>query len=144
MINKETEERINLFLDEELSEEESSEIRRLIDIDKDAQAYLEKTCTLKEVISSMTFKQPGEEIMNEYWSNISSKLSRGFGWIFFIIGAIANIIYALYAFLISESVNPFEKVVIFMLLSGLLLLFSSVAIQRYKDYKTDKYKGIVR
>lgn len=82
--------------------------------------------------------------MNEYWSNISSKLSRGFGWIFFIIGAIANIIYALYAFLISESVNPFEKVVIFMLLSGLLLLFSSVAIQRYKDYKTDKYKGIVR
>ena len=144
MINKELEERINQFLDGELSGEEKSEIQRLIDIDKEAKAYLEKTCRLKEVVSQMAFKAPSEDIMNEFWNNISSRLSRGFGWTFFIIGALANIIYALYTFVISKSVDPFEKILIFMILSGLLLLFASVAIQRYKDSKTDKYKGIVK
>jgi uncharacterized membrane protein len=144
MINKELEEKINQFLDGELSEQESSDVRRLIDINKEAKAYLEKTCRLKEVVSNMTFKAPSEDIMNEFWNNISSRLSRGFGWTFLIIGVAANIIYALYAFVLSNSINPFEKVIIFMVLSGLLLLFTSVAIQRYKDSKTDKYKGIVR
>lgn len=144
MINKELEEKINQFLDGELSGDEKSDVQRLIDIDKEAKAYLEKTCRLKEVVSDMTFKAPNEDIMNEFWNNISTRLSRGFGWAFFIIGALANIVYALYAFLLSDSINPFEKVIIFMVLSGLLLLFTSVAIQRYKDSKTDKYKGIVR
>ena len=144
MIKKELEDSINLFLDGELSEEESSEIRRLIDINKEAKAYFEKNRKLKEVISDMAFKEPGDEVMNEYWNNISSRLSRGFGWTFFIIGALANIVYALYTFIISKSVNPFEKMIVFMLLSGLLLLFISVALQRYKDAKTDKYKGIIR
>ena len=144
MIKKELEDSINLFLDGELSEEKSSEIRRLIDINKEAKAYFEKIRKLKEVISDMAFKEPGDEVMNEYWNNISSRLSRGFGWTFFIIGALANLVYALYTFVISKSVNPFEKMIVFMLLSGLLLLFISVALQRYKDAKTDKYKGIIR
>jgi hypothetical protein len=144
MIKKELEDSINLFLDGELPPEESSEIRRLIDIDKEAKKYFEKSQKLKEVISDMTFKEPGDEVMNEYWGNISTRLSRGFGWTFFIIGALVNILYALYTFIISNSVNPFEKILIFMSLSGLLLLFISVAIQRYKDSKTDKYKGIIK
>jgi hypothetical protein len=144
MIKKELEDSINLFLDGELPDGESSEIRRLIDIDKEAKEYFEKSQKLKEVISDMTFKEPGDEVMNEYWGNISTRLSRGFGWTFFIIGALANILYALYTFIISNAVNPFEKVLIFMSLSGLLLLFISVALQRYRDAKTDKYKGIIK
>jgi hypothetical protein len=144
MIKKVLEDSINLFLDGELPPEESSEIRRLIDIDKEAKEYFEKSQKLKEVISDMSFNEPGDEVMNEYWGNISTRLSRGFGWTFFIIGALVNILYALYTLVISKSVNPFEKILIFMSLSGLLLLFISVALQRYKDAKTDKYKGIIK
>lgn len=144
MIKKELEDSINLFLDGELPDEESSEIKRIINIDREAKEYFEKNVKLKEVISDMAFKEPGDDAMNEYWGNISSRLSRGFGWTFFIIGLLSNVLYDLYTFIISKSVNPFEKIIIFMFLSGLLLLFTSVALQRMKDAKTDKYKGIIK
>ena len=144
MKTEELEKKISMLIDGELDDAEAAEVMRLVDINAEAKAYLERNKKLKEVFSEMSMNEPSGGKFAEFWPSVSNRLTRGIGWILLIVGVIANIIYALYAFIITETINPLEKVLAFLVISGFVLLFIAVAHQRFVESKTDKYKDIMK
>lgn len=143
MKNEELEKKISQYVDGELPDEEKSELLRYLDISDYAKGYLKKQQKLKSALGELMPDSLTDEKFNEYWPNISSKLSKGIGWLLLILGVAANILHALYIYFTSP-IEPFDKIVSFCIISGLMLLFISVAHQRWKELKTDKYKDVMK
>ncbi len=144
MKKEDIERKISLYIDGELPSEEQGELLRQLDISAYAKEYLDKQKTLKQAIKELNPKLAEHERFNEYWPNISAKISRGLGMILVILGIVANLLYGLYIFAINPAVNPVEKTITFVIVSGLLLCFISVAHQRIREAKTDKYKDVMK
>ncbi|MFC2172696.1 zf-HC2 domain-containing protein [Acidobacteriota bacterium] len=103
---------------------------------------LEEHESIKEVISHMPVEEPTEKEWESLWPTIYSKITRGTGWILFIVSAVILLVYSLYIFLTEPGLDALLKVLIMGLLLGLFSLFASVAIERYHERKTDPYKEI--
>jgi hypothetical protein len=144
MTSEELEKRISLYVDGELTEEESSELIRHLDMSASGKQYMKQMKKLRSAFSEMKFSECDEEKFNEYWPNISRKISGGFGWLFLTAGILINIVYALYTFACDPGVEPFEKIISFLLVSGFIILLIGVGYQRYRESKTDRYKDIMK
>lgn len=131
-----------LYIDDEISKEEKEDVESHITSCANCKALMEQYMKLKKTSSEISFTKPSDETMDSYWANISSRLSRGGGWIFLIIGSVILIIYAIYRFAIDPSVHSLVKVTIAAIVIGIVLLFISVLLERIRDLKTDRYRGI--
>jgi len=99
---------------------------------------------LKEVTAEMRFKEPPQEIWNSYWQRICQRITRGLGWVLFVVGAVAVIGFGIYEFATDPAVEALQKLIVFAVFVGLGLLLISVIWERIKASKTDKYKEIKR
>ncbi|MBN2136033.1 MAG: zf-HC2 domain-containing protein [Acidobacteria bacterium] len=144
MNTEELEKKISLYVDGELTEEESAELIRHLDMSASGKQYLRQMKKLKSAFSEIKFSEKEEEKFTEYWPNISRKISGGFGWLFLAAGILINIVYALYTFACNPGIEPFEKVISFLIISGFIILLLGVGYQRFKESKTDRYKDIMK
>ena len=131
-----------LYIDDEISKEEKEDVESHISSCANCKALMEQYMKLKKTSSEISFTKPSDETMDSYWANISSRLSRGGGWIFLIIGSVILIIYAICRFAVDPSVHSLVKVTIAAIVIGIVLLFISVLLERIRDLKTDRYRGI--
>lgn len=76
------------------------------------------------------------------WEPVRRRLVQPLGWVLVIVGALLWIGYAVYQFLTSPVPPPVAKVAQGALWIGLLLLLASVAVERYRAWKTDPYREV--
>lgn len=131
-----------LYIDEEISKDERKAVETHISSCSHCNTMMNQYLKLKRTSSEISFTKPSDETMDGYWAQVSSRLSRGGGWIFLIIGSIILALYAIYRFTIDPSIHSFIKVTIAAIVIGIVLLFISVLIERIRDLKTDRYRGI--
>ncbi|MFC7160078.1 hypothetical protein [Pseudidiomarina halophila] len=65
-----------------------------------------------------------------------------FGWALLAAGVLPLIAYAIYQFMLDETLPLWVKLAIVSTSVGLLVLFAYVARQRYVIAKNDKYKKV--
>ncbi len=75
-------------------------------------------------------------------STTVSKTSRGLGWLLGLAGGLVLASYAAYKFATADATEALVKIAVAGLVGGLFLLLVSVAADRLRARKTDKYKDV--
>ena len=90
----------------------------------------------------MTSKESTRDLEDSLWQSAVRRLTRGIGWIVFIAGFGAIVVYGFTEFLLDPGVEILFKVFLLTGSLGLLSLFVSVLWDRVIDSRTDKYKEV--
>ena len=136
------EELLSAYIDNEISAAEMVELGAHLKTCSNCKSALDQYLKIKKTSSDIKLVDPPHDRMENYWTNISARLSRGFGWILFIVGSVILAIYAIYQFAIDRTTNSFVKIVIAAIVIGLVMIFISVLIERLREMKTDRYTGV--
>ena len=135
-------------LDAELGEADRAELQRLLDGYPSLQAEWKKLEKLKDVTSTMTLRSPPEEIWDTYWTSVYHRLERGVGWVLLSLGAIVSLSYGLWKaaqeIMADTTIPGFIKGAILLAIVGAVVLFVSVAREKWFAYRSDPYKDIQR
>lgn len=86
--------------------------------------------------------EPTRKEIAQMESNVMERLFRNFGWSITIAWAIGSVAYGLYEYASAPGEPFLHKVAVFSLILGIAMLFLSVLLQRVRETKTDRYKGI--
>ncbi len=139
---------LNKALDEALTNSERIEFEQLISTSKEFQDEWNSLKKIKEISSTMKFKNPPEELWDKYWLGIYARLERGVAWILISIGTSILLIYGGFKLIESIIEDPtltwFLKIAILAIIIGFVLLVVSVIRERFFLRKSDKYKDIKR
>ncbi len=138
----EIEKLLTFYIDKEISNEEKEVVEFHLASCPNCQNTMNQYIKLKKTSSEISFIEPPAARMESYWANISSRLSRGGGWIFLVAGSIILVLYAIYRFAVDPGIQSIIKITIAAIAIGIIFLFISVLIDRIKSLKTDRYRGI--
>ncbi len=134
------------YVDNELTDEQRLVFESELVDDPELQAELEEFRKLKEVTGMARYADLPDEVWEGYWQSIYRKLERGFGWVFFSIGAIIMLCLGAYSFvaefLFDPSIPLFPKLGLSAVLIGLIILLVSYGRERIFAYRRDRYSEV--
>ena len=135
-------------LDGELSRGERDELDRLVDADASLREEWERLSKVKEVTEAMGYREPPEEIWENYWVSVYNRVERGVGWVLISVGALILAGFGLWHvvmdLLADTGVPGFVKIAIFAAALGGAVLLISVIREKWFMRKTDPYREIPR
>lgn len=135
-------------LDGELNADEREELERLLSADSELRHEWNRLARVKEVTQSMAIRKPPDEVWEDYWASVYSRLERGVGWILVSVGGIVLISYGAWQgvrALIADADMPlFLKGAILATTVGVVVLFVSVLREKLFVRTRDPYKDVKR
>lgn len=134
-------------IDNELTSDEKNEVDDLIKNNEEFRNELESLRMVKSETDKLKLKEPTVEKWDEYWTNVYYKFERNFAWLLLSISAIILIAYAFYHIALDLLSADMPILIKFAISGGILafiILFVSVARERFILRKSDKYKDIIR
>ena len=135
-------------LDGELSVGEQAELDRMLADDAALRVEWTRLQRVKEVTASMSYREPPEEIWDDYWASAYNRLERGLGWVLFWFGVLMLTGWGLWVgvheVLADSEIPALFKTAIFALLMGGIILGLSVLREKWFTRKKDPYKEIQR
>ena len=143
MSEKPIESMLSAYLDGELTQAEQQRVRIHLENSDAAREKLRQLQTLKKATSEPAFLPPSDDRMDELEQRLSVKAPRRIGWVLFVIGAVAGVLYSGYLFVTSDM-HWLRKSIVGSIHVGLLLLPASVARQRILELPHDRYRGVKR
>lgn len=136
------------YVDAELSAEKTSELLRHVEKCENCQKDLKEMQKWKGVSQEMKPEMLPEMGWHEYWSHLYNRLERGISWILLSIGLIILGGLGLTRFveevIFTTELSLLEKVGVFSVAFGLVMLFISVLREKLMIRKYDKYREIER
>ncbi len=104
--------------------------------------------TLKGVTGEMKKRLLPEMAWEEYWRHLYNRMERGIAWMLISLGLIILLGYASIDFvrdiLHSTALTPFQKVGVFALMLGTVVLFVSVLREKLMVRRHDRYREVQR
>ena len=135
-------------LDGELSGDERAELDRLLATDDRLRAEWARFSRVKEVTESMRYREPPEEVWEDYWSSVYSRMERRLGWVMLTVGALVlagwTLWHTIQEILADSAIPGSIKIAIFAVLFGSLILLVSVAREKLFVARRDPYREIQR
>lgn len=135
-------------LDDEQSAEERAELDGLLASDAALNDEWRRLSKVKEVTATMAFREPPEEVWENYWVSVYNRAERGLGWILFCVSSVVLIGYgvwkAVWALLADSSLPWFIKLAILGAALGGAILAFSVCREKFFVRRKDPYKEIQR
>lgn len=142
------EELIVRYVDGELSTPERKKLEGHLATCGECREDLERLKNWKGVSGKMKNKLLPDMAWEEYWQHLYNRLERGISWILISIGATIILGIAAYQFVLNlfkaEDLGSVEKIGIFALVFGFVILFLSVLREKLMVRKHDKYEEIIR
>jgi len=136
------EEKLSGYLDGELTQQQSQQIRVHIESCEDCQQLQTELLSLKKDIQQIPKIRDEDAELKKIVGDLASNQIQQWAWTLVILGSVMMMGYSIYEFIIDNSMSSFEKFMFSSLGIGGLLLFISVLRQRLIALKTDKYKDI--
>jgi anti-sigma factor RsiW len=131
------------YLDGSLTQAQGQRVRLHVEDCAECRREVAELRLLRESTMGSRFRLPDEAEWPELPRTRLSWLSRGAGWMAVVAWLVVVTAVALYRFL-SATGDPLEIFVVLGLPGGVALLFVSVLLDRIRDLRTDRYKGIQR
>lgn len=135
-------------LDGEIAADEHRELDAILERDPAIREEWERMKRVKEATGTMTFREPPEEVWDQYWTSVYSRAERGIGWILLSVGSVVVAAYAAWHLLASiwgdTELPVFMKFAIFSIALGLIVLALSVIREKLFTHRRDTYKEIQR
>lgn len=137
------EELISGYLDGALPQVQSQKVRLHVEDCGACRTLLEELRTLREAAMSTRLNSPADDEWPELPRTVPGRLSRKAGWVVLVAWLLVVTGLALWRFL-TQAGDPLEIFLALGLPGALLLLFLSVLMDRLRDLKTDRYRGVHR
>ena len=130
------------YIDDELTQQQAQRVRLHCDSCAECATELEQLETLRREVGKTRLSPLGEDIWREHMNEPTVEVTRGIGWILFILGVLGISGIAIYEFVIDTGIETHIKVITSVVWLGLGALLVSVLWQRLIERKSDKYKDV--
>lgn len=130
------------YLDRELTQQEVQRVEVHLSACSRCQAVLGELRRAKEMAGSLQIQQPSAEEWQIMESRILESTTRKLGWIILVVWLGATCAYGLYQLAVSPSEPVAAKILVFGLVAGFGLIFFSVLMERLRELRTDRYRGV--
>jgi hypothetical protein len=137
------EEHLSGYLDHALPQTQAQKIRVHMEDCEPCRSLYEELKALRDAARGTTFKEPEDDVWPELPQSRGSFFSRSLGWTVVVSWLVVVTAIALWRFF-SQTGDPLEIFLVLGLPGGLVLLFLSVVMDRLRDLKTDRYRGVQR
>jgi len=132
------------FLDGELALDERLEYQVHVRGCETCRRELDSLGRVNTLTKELTLRVADDEFWKGYWESIYRRSERRLGFIFLIGGIVAMLLYAAYRAVRSPEFLSYEGISVGVILLGLIVIFISVARERYHESKNDPYKEVER
>jgi Putative zinc-finger len=132
------------FIDDELSLEERLQYQAHVRDCDACRRELESLGRVVRLADQLKLRVSDEVFWEGYWESVYRRTERRLGFLFITGGAAMLLVYLLYRALRSQELWTYEGVSIAVILLGLIVLFISVARERYHEHKNDPYREVER
>jgi len=132
------------FLDGEMTESEKQVYEKHVQTCPDCHKELKELGRIVELTDELRFKPPDDEFWEGYWESIYRRAERSTGFFLLVIGVVGVLIYGIIEAVTSPKFLSYEGISVTVILVGLVVIFISVARERYHESKSDPYKGVKR
>ena len=132
------------LLDDELSIEERLQYQAHV---RDCEACRRELDALGRVVTftdQLKLRVSDDAFWKDYWKSVSRRTERRLGFVLLIAGIVMFLAYLTYRVLRSPDMWSYEGVSVVAILLGLIVIFISVARERYHEHKHDPYKEVER
>ncbi len=137
------EELLSGYLDGALPQKDAQRIRLHLEDCPTCHTLYTELSTLRQAALTTQFKAPARDQWPELPQTRLSWLSRSLGWTVVLTWLLAVSGFALWRFL-AQADNPLEIFLVLGLPGGLALLLGSVLLDRVRELKSDRYRGVHR
>ena len=136
-----THETLMRYLDGEMPPPERREVKAAIERSTELRRELSIYRTLHEDLAMISFDRSA--IHDSVWERVSKRLARPIGWLLISVGMVAWLIHLVYLYL-TVGAASWERLTTSAVVIGILLLFTSVIHERYRELLTDPYRDVER
>ena len=130
------------LLDGELEPEEKDRYEEHVRSCDDCTRELKEMGRIVGLMNDLRLKPPDEEFWARYWDNLYHRLERGTGFLLLVAGIVVLSAFAVYEAITSPEFFTVKGLSIAVALLGLVVVFLSVARERFHESKSDPYKGV--
>ena len=141
-MHEEVQNLLSAYLDGELTQADRQRVRIHLEDCPDCRREFDQLQELRKLTGSLEFVDPPEDKMQEIEQRLSVQAPRRFGWGLFLAGLGAWALYAVYLFVTSPDLPPWEKLMTGAVVIGMVLLLASVVRQRRLELPHDRYRGV--
>jgi len=128
------------LLDDELSLEERLQYQTHVRECDACRRELESLGRVVKLTDQLKLRVSDEAFWKGYWESVYRRTERRLGFVFLAAGVVMLLLYFLYRALRSPELWTYQGVSIAVVLLGLIVLFISVARERYHEHKNDPYR----
>ncbi|MDH3199056.1 MAG: Hid1 family protein [Candidatus Krumholzibacteria bacterium] len=132
------------LLDGELDGAEKTEYEAHVNACDVCRAELTALGRVVRLTDELRLRPPDDAFWEGYWESIYRRCERGTGFLLLVVGVIALLAAAVFKAVTSPSFLTYEGISITVILVGLLVIFVSVARERFHESRNDPYKGVRR
>lgn len=130
------------YIDGELTQQQAQRVRVHCGSCPECADELEQLEALRREVGKTRLSPLSEDIWRENMQEPTVELTRGIGWILFILGVLGISGIAIYEFVIDAGLPMYIKVLTSLVWLGMGALLVSVLRQRLIERKSDKYKDV--
>ena len=94
--------------------------------------------------NELRLRPPDDAFWKGYWESVYRRSERRLGFVLLIAGVLLVLGYAIYRAATSPALLSYEGISVMLILVGLVVIFVSVARERYHEHKHDPYKEVER
>ena len=128
------------YLDGEAAPDERSRIEEALASSTELQRDVALFGAMKRDLRSMTLPLDHDQSV---WALVHRRITRPLGWVLVVAGFAAWTVYGSYLYFVS-AIDPWEKLVTSAIGGGILLLFSTVIYERYREWLVDPYRDVYK
>jgi hypothetical protein len=132
------------LLDGELSETERTHYEEHVRECEVCHQELASLGRVVEMTNELKLRTPDDEFWEGYWESVYRRSERSTGFFLIIAGVLAVLGYGIVKAITSPKFLTYEGISITVILVGLVVIFVSVARERYHESRNDPYKGVRR
>jgi hypothetical protein len=132
------------LLDGEMNDAEKHEYETHVRECDDCARELSSMGRVVDLTNELKLRTPDDEFWEGYWESVYRRSERSTGFFLVITGILAVLVYGIVKAVTSPRFFTYEGISITVILVGLVVIFMSVARERYHESRNDPYKGVKR
>lgn len=132
------------LIDDELSQEERLQYQAHVRECAVCSRELDALGRVVKLTGELKLRVSDDAFWKGYWESIARRTERRLGFLFLAGGVVMFLLFLLYRALRSPQLFTYEGISIALILLGLIVLFISVARERYHEHKHDPYREVER
>jgi hypothetical protein len=132
------------LIDDELSTEERLQYQAHVRECDTCRRELEALGRVVKFTGELCLRVSDDAFWTGYWESVYRRTERRLGFLLLTGGVVMFLLYLLYRALRSPEMWTYEGISIGVILLGLIVLFISIARERYHEHKNDPYREVER